>query len=67
MSDMTEFEKGIVEGKLRCYEAVEKVAYQSGHQPDRYSEWVWSDRPAYNVKQDCLEAITRVSEKEEGK
>ncbi len=51
---MDEFTRGFEAARKAVLEALAKVAYQTGSQPNAYSPWVWTDRPAHDVKQDCI-------------
>jgi hypothetical protein len=54
---MTDYDRGFRDAKDAARLAIAAVEVQTGHQPDRYSEWVWTDRRAADVRQDCLDAV----------
>jgi hypothetical protein len=60
MEASNEYKSGFEAAKQLIRDAVGKVRYQSGHQPDMYSEWVYTDRRSYDVLRDCLDAVDSV-------
>jgi hypothetical protein len=56
-----EYRRGFEAAVEACKAAVTAVPVETSSRPDAYSPWVYTDRRARDVRQDCIDAVSRVT------